>query len=157
MGCPTQILFRLKKGILFVWAKRNFILEDQTGWTSNFVCVFFMHFLLYWLLPIDLSQERAASQPLVLKCRRASRCIGCSGVSGLLYWPLPIDLSQERAVLIEEAEQSSHNSASSKSASRAEVQEGKQVAGQSGPKEAKAATRAGRRLGPRPAGEPAST
>ena len=29
--------------ILFVWAKRNFIFVDQTGWTSNFVCVFFMH------------------------------------------------------------------------------------------------------------------
>ena len=30
-------------GLLFVWVKRNFIQEDQTGWTSNFVCVFFMH------------------------------------------------------------------------------------------------------------------
>ena len=29
--------------VLFVWAKRNFIFVDQTGWTSNFVCVFFMH------------------------------------------------------------------------------------------------------------------
>ena len=29
--------------VLFIWAKRNFILVDQTGWTSNFVYVFFMH------------------------------------------------------------------------------------------------------------------
>ena len=29
--------------LLFIWAKRNFILVDQTGRTSNFVCVFFMH------------------------------------------------------------------------------------------------------------------
>ena len=29
--------------LLFVWAKRNFIFVDQTGWTSNFLCVFFMH------------------------------------------------------------------------------------------------------------------
>ena len=29
--------------VLFVWAKRNFIFVDQTGWTSKFVGVFFMH------------------------------------------------------------------------------------------------------------------
>ena len=64
---------------------------------------------------------------VVLYCTKKAALKGTLGVSGLLYWPLPIDLSQERAMLIEEAEQSSHNSASSKSASRAEVQEGKQV------------------------------
>ena len=31
------------EAVLFVWAKRNFFVADQTGWTSNFVCVFLVH------------------------------------------------------------------------------------------------------------------
>ena len=43
-GSYWKVLRPLPFGfILFVWAKRNFFLVDQTGWTSTFVCVFFMH------------------------------------------------------------------------------------------------------------------
>jgi len=45
--------------ILFVWAKRNFIFVDQTGWTSNFVGVF--SYASIKMLPKGISMKLSSS------------------------------------------------------------------------------------------------